>query len=451
MKKFSPSLKIVTAAVLSSFLLAGCSSDDNDPAPKSSLRALHLSPDAPAVDISVNDSVALEDVTYRQASGFLSVNAGALAVDVLVANTDTAVIEADLALEQNTKYTVIAANKVANIEPIVIIDNDVPAEGFIQLTVVHGAPDAPAVDVYVSTPDATLGDLEPTLENISFKAVSDELEVAAGDYRVRVTATGSADVIYDSGTISLAAGVEYIAVASEVSEGLSPIGLTVLTDLASTPVVNIDDARTRIRVVHASADAPAVDVLVDDTEVLDAVTFGQASDYLELLGGTYNVDVATDQGGNVVIDADLNLMAQEDYTVIALNTVANIEPLVLTDDNSAPADGNIKLRLVHASESAGLVDIYITGFNDDISMVEPNFSDVAFKANTGYVEVPAGTYQVRITLADTATVAIDTGALTLTAGVIRTAIALDPAPLSAEFTALLLEDNDVVQQITSVQ
>ena len=332
-----------------------------------------------------------------------------------------------------------------------IIDNDVPAEGFIQLTVVHGAPDAPAVDVYVSTPDATLGDLEPTLENISFKAVSDELEVAAGDYRVRVTATGSADVIYDSGTISLAAGVEYIAVASEVSEGLSPIGLTVLTDLASTPVVNIDDARTRIRVVHASADAPAVDVLVDDTEVLDAVTFGQASDYLELLGGTYNVDVATDQGGNVVIDADLNLMAQEDYTVIALNTVANIEPLVLTDDNSAPADGNIKLRLVHASESAGLVDIYITGFNDDISMVEPNFSDVAFKANTGYVEVPAGTYQVRITLADTATVAIDTGALTLTAGVIRTAIALDPAPLSAEFTALLLEDNDVVQQITSVQ
>lgn len=70
MKMYSKKIKLVTAAILSSFLLAGCSSDDDDDksVSTSSLRALHLSPDAPAVDISVNDSVALEDVSHRQAA-----------------------------------------------------------------------------------------------------------------------------------------------------------------------------------------------------------------------------------------------------------------------------------------------------------------------------------------------------------------------------------------------
>lgn len=433
-------ISVLAAVLISSVFLAGCSDDDSSTAPTASLRALHLSADAPAVDVSVNETVVLEDVSYRQASGFLTVNTGSLGLDVLVANTETVALAADLNLARDTKYTVIAANNVASIEALVIEDSDKPADGFAQLRVVHGAPAAPAVDVYVSGPDDAFSGLSPTLEGVSFKSISSELEVPAGDYRVRVTAAGSSDVIYDSGSLSLMEGVEYIAVASEVEGGLSPIGLTVLTDLSDTPVVLVDDARTRVRVVHASADAPAVDVLVDDATVLDAVPFGVGSSYLELLGGTYNIDVAADVSGAVVIDADLNLAAQTDYTVLAVNNLSQIEPLVLVDDNTLPAEGNIKLRLVHAAVNAGLVDVYITAPGDDIASLEPNISDFAFKADSGYLEVPAGEYQVRITLADTKTVAIDTGALSLTAGIVRTAVALDPAPSSSEFTALLLVD-----------
>ena len=249
-------------------------------------------------------------------------------------------------------------------------------------------------------------------------------------------------MIYDSGTLPLAAGVEYVAVASQASEGLSPIGLTVLTDVAESPVVAVDDARSRVRVVHASADTPEVDVLVDGAEVLGDVPFGVASDYLELLGDTYNVDVAAAATGASAINADLTLDPREDYTVIALNSFSEIEPLVLLDDNSAPAAGNVKVRLVHAAKAAGLVDVYITAPSADISGIEPNINDFAFKADSGYLEVPAGDYRVRITVANTKNVAIDTGALSLNEGVVRTAIALDPAPGSADFGALLLEDRN---------
>src|SRR5690606_20933585 len=103
---------LLGAALVSSLFLAGCSDDDDDTpvAARASVRAVHLSPDAPAVDISVNDTVVLEDVSYRQASGFLPVNAGNIGLEVLVANTDTVALAADLNLTKDTNYTVIAAN-----------------------------------------------------------------------------------------------------------------------------------------------------------------------------------------------------------------------------------------------------------------------------------------------------------------------------------------------------
>jgi len=436
MKKLS-----VVFVLLATFLsLWGCnSSSNNSHAPQ--LRAVHLSPDAPAVDVGVEGNTVLEDVSYRQASKFLSLNSGNNNVKVLVANTSTAVIDATLNLQSDTKYTVIAANTVANIEPLVIIDDiETPANGFSALRVVHGAPAAPAVDVYVSAPGDNLSTLSPLLEDVSFKAISDELEVPAGDYRVRVTLANNTEVIYDSGTISLASGVEYIAIASEIENGISPIGLTILTDNSSTPFVNADDARARVRVVHASADAPQVDISVDGAEVLGDVPFGVGSDYLKLLGDTYNIDVAASASSTSVINADLMFDSGMDYTIAAVNSLNNIEPLVLLDDNTPPAAGNVKVRLIHAAPSAGLVDIYITSPGADISAINPAINDFNFKDNSGYLQVPEGDYRVRVTLANTKTVAIDTGTLSLSSGQIRTAFALDPVPGSSHFGVLLLSD-----------
>ena len=437
--------KSILALLVTSLSLVACGGSSNDShAPQ--LRAVHLSPDAPAVDISVNGNVALEDVTYRQASGFLRVDEGDTNIKVLVANTDTAVIDVNLNLLTDTKYTVIAADNVANIGPIVIEDNiDAPSSGNAAIRVVHGAPSAPTVDVYVSAPGDDFAGLTPTLANVPFQVVSDELEVPAGDYRVRITATGSTDIIYDSGTISLADGVEYIAIAADnIGGGVAPIGLTILTDSAATPFVNIEDVRTRFRAVHASADAPNVDIFVNDGLLpsLTNVPFGVGSAYLTVQPAIYNIKVAPTGTTNAVIEADLSLERGIDYTVAAINPVASIKPLVLVDDNTPPAAGNVKVRLVHASPSAGLVDIYVTAPGTDISAAtfNPLFSNVAFEANTGYLEVPAGNYQVRITLAGTKTVAINTGTLALAAGQIRTAFAVDPALGSTDFGVILLAD-----------
>ena len=200
------------------------------------------------------------------------------------------------------------------------------------------------------------------------------------------------------------------------------------------------DEQARLRVVHASPDAPDVDVLLDDAEVLSDVPYLAASSYLEAPAGDRNVKVNAAGTTTTVIDADVSLADGSDYTVIASGLVAAIEPLVLEDDNTAPAAGNVKVRAIHGAPSAPAVDIYVTVPGADLADETPVLTGVEFGDVADYIEAPAGAYQVRVTLAGTKTIVIDSGTLTLTSGQVRTAIAVDAGGGGGPFDLLVLSD-----------
>ena len=197
----------------------------------------------------------------------------------------------------------------------------------------------------------------------------------------------------------------------------------------------------RLRAIHASPDAPAVDIYVDGQRAAANVAYRSTTDYLEVPAGARNVQVRAAGTATTVIDANLTLAAGVDYTVLATGRVASIAPLVLTDTNAAPAAGNVRVRLVHAAPTAGTVDIYVTAPNADLAGAAPTLAGVPFRGYSPYLSVPAGSYRVRITPAGSKSVAIDSGTLTLTAGLIRTGIALDNAGGGAPFAAQVYPDN----------
>jgi hypothetical protein len=219
-----------------------------------------------------------------------------------------------------------------------------------------------------------------------------------------------------------------------------------LAATALTAACDDDDDNTgpegeaRIRVVHASPDAPEVDVLLDDTEVLSDVPYLVASGYLETSAGDHNLKVNAAGTTTTVIDADATLADGTDYTVIASGLVAEIEPIILVDDNSAPAAGNVRVRAIHGAPSAPAVDVYVTAPDADLDAATPVLTNVAFGDVAPYLEVPAGDYQVRVTPAGTKIVVIDSGALTLASGQVRTAIAVDAPGGGAPFDLLVLAD-----------
>ena len=200
------------------------------------------------------------------------------------------------------------------------------------------------------------------------------------------------------------------------------------------------EGESRVRVVHASPDAPSVDVLLDDAKVLSDVPYLASSDYLATSAGDHNLKVNAAGTATTAIDADVTLADGTDYTVIASDLVAEITPIVLEDDNTAPAAGNARVRAIHGAPSAPAVDIYVTAPGADLEAATPVLTGVAFGDVADYLEVPAGEYQVRVTPAGTKTVAIDSGALTLESGQVRTAIAVDAPGGGAPFDLLVLAD-----------
>jgi hypothetical protein len=441
--------KVAAAAVASTLALAAChDDDDNDPFADASdlnLRVIHAAPDAPAVNVLVDDEAVLASVDYKEGSGFLTLEEGSYDVEVeaIVPGGNVTVIDLPATeLAADTDYTVLAVGTVSDdtLEPLVIANaqSDV-GSGNVRVQVLHAAPDAPAVDVYVTAPDDPLEGATP-LGSFGFREELGPVEVPGGDYRIRVTLAGDSDALaFDSGTVPLAAGADLlVAAVTNTAAGAAPISLLVNDGQTQSELFDVATPAS-IRVGHLSADAPAVDVVVNDDfedPAVSGLVYPQLTAYLAVAPGDYNFKVVDSASQAITaIDLDKTLEIGRSYSVLAVNALSSIEPLELADDNRSVAT-HARVRLIHAAPAAGDVDVYVTAPDADITATSPALADVPFKANSGYIALAAGAYEISVTPAgDNQTVAIN-AELALEAGDVYTIIARDAPgggpPLGAE-------------------
>jgi hypothetical protein len=202
-------------AVLS---LAACSDDENTtaptPTPKANVLVVHASPDAPGVDLLVDNTVAGTNLTFPNNTGYLQVNAGTRNVKVNVTGTSTTVIQANLNLMENKSYSVFAVNQVSAIEPLVFEDNlTSPASGKAHVRFIHLSPNAPAVNI-------TLTDGTIVFGNVSFKGSVDFTPLNAATYNLQVRdAATNQTVVLELPNITLQAGKIYTVFAKGLLGG----------------------------------------------------------------------------------------------------------------------------------------------------------------------------------------------------------------------------------------
>ncbi|MDX1516546.1 MAG: DUF4397 domain-containing protein [Woeseiaceae bacterium] len=451
-------LLTLTAAVLA---LSACDSDDGAVlqqviAPQTfDLQVLHASSNAPAVNVIFGGNEVLSGVDYKEGSPRLTIDVGTYSVQVdgiLPDNTATVIGPVDIDFAADTTYTIAAVGRVGDmtnpLEPVVLEQPRTPvAAGSARAFVLHGASAAPRVDVYVTAPGADLAATAP-LGTFSYKETLGPVEVAAGDYQIRVTAAGDPTaVVFDTGALTLNDGDDLLLSAVNNTSPTNtnffgtPISLVALTGAGSAEIL---DAATpaAVRVIHASPDAPNVDVVANDAVTLVSdLAFPNAAGPLSVDAASYEVDVnEAGNAGNPVITAQLALDAGNLYDVFAVGNLAGIEALVAADDYRRIATA-AKLRLVHASPTAQGVDIYLTAPQADINNETPTFENVPFPFNTGFVEVTPETYDVTITPTGTKTPAIGPLTITLEPEGVYTAVARDENGGGAvAATPILLDD-----------
>ncbi|MBN7798417.1 DUF4397 domain-containing protein [Parahaliea mediterranea] len=444
-------------------LVAACSDgSDNDsqdmpdpmpPVPEvrsAELRVTHASPDAPDVNVYVDGERALENVPFKATSGLIEFDPGTYEVEVrglLPDGSEVSVIgPVALTLEEGQRTDVVAYDRLfdaageVNIKARVLDPVAIGDVGDVQVSVLHAAAGVGTVDVFVTAPGEALAGASPI--NLAFGDAAGPVALEPDtQYQVRIAPAGSTDVVFDSGALSFPAGTELLAVAVDntFKTGASPASLLAVGAAEASEVVDVNSV-SAVRVVHNSADTPAVDVLVDGAVALDAVPFPAASAYddIQAPSGTYNVVVAADADNSIApIDADLELEAPRSYTVLAVGSFAEdtIEA-VLTGDERRSVATEATVRVVHGSYLVAAeipVDVYLTA-DGVIADAEPAIANLAYPDATDQLAIAPGNYWVTVTAAgDKAVVAFDSGApLALEAGNHYTAIARDPS--SAEVT-----------------
>lgn len=195
---------------------------------------------------------------------------------------------------------------------------------------------------------------------------------------------------------SLCAGVAPRAAAQDASPTASPRASADCT--ADLGVVR--SAKACVAIVHASPDAPAVDIYLDGALAVTALEPNSATPFVELPAGDHLVQVVP-TGGTVdqaILTVDpLTVEPARAYEVAVLGYVVEIEAAVFDVTSYAvPASGaglpQTRVRIVHAVAGGKAIDAALIG--DDVA--RPIADDLEFGTAGDDLEVPAGTYRLTV-------------------------------------------------------
>jgi len=264
---------VLVAALLGTLLVAGATAglaqDDTTPDDETDdgtaeVRIVHAVPDAPAVNVAVDGETVLENVSFGEASDYLTVDAGARQVTVTAANDSEDVLYDETLPIQEGTYTVAAAGEAGedaerSFTPVVLLDEgEQPGDDEAMVRLAHLAPDAPAVDVTVAETDETL------FENVSFANSSDYQTVPGGDYTLEVRPAdaeadsepvASVNVTLDNGTAYTAFAVGYVE--PDEAAGDEPFDVILESDQLTEPTVESETGTTPDIAVETAEETPA--------------------------------------------------------------------------------------------------------------------------------------------------------------------------------------------------
>ncbi len=149
-----------------------------------------------------------------------------------------------------------------------------------------------------------------------------------------------------------------------------------------------------VRIVHASPDAPPVDVLADGQPIAQGLAFGSATEYAVLSPGDHQIQVVPTGGGTPVFDGTVTLESETASILAVVGVLANIQLQSYQVNTDQIDPGKARLRVIHAVPDAPAVNVGVAGSE------EPLVEGVEFPNASDYQDVDAGTYDLAISNAD---------------------------------------------------
>jgi len=407
----------LTAVLALSVGSAACGDDDDDngtnpPEQTAQVRAIHASPDAPAVDIYVEGSSTpiAANVAYGAATGYVTVPAGTYNIQLRPAgfdsSTDPIYETGNVSLGADAVLTAVAAgllNSADAADAFRIIPQfegfATPGSGNAIVRILHAGSDAPTVDLDVGADGSN--EITDLARFADTGAAGVDLP-GGSPLTIGVVVDGQTVTTFT--TPALSAGTEYFIIATglvaqEDIEADDAFVLLAVDEDGTAAFIRQngpDAGSAMLRAVHASPDAPTVDVYAEGIAVplISALAYGDASLYFPVPAGTYNIQLrehpSTEADPVAFETGPIDVAANQKITAVASGFLASLDEadkfriLPLVEDFGAPQSALV--RIVHAGPDAPSVDIDV----GDDGVVD--YPDLARFADTGAagIALPSG-------------------------------------------------------------
>jgi hypothetical protein len=333
------------------------------------VRLLNFSPDAGAIDLlETGGDEWFGDVDLGEASDYRDIAPATYSADVRGDEDRVLLTVSELPFEETRVYDVVVLGQVADdsLELQSLVTTVSPSCGEVLglegssedacVRLVHAAPDAPPIDVYLN--DAQIG------QNLEFGTATEYVMAPSGAGRgVRVTATGTPveEAIVDA-SLDFDPGQAYEILVTGGGDDLE-------ATITGTDLRPLAQGQARLRVINASPDAGAFDVGIagDEENLFEGVDFRDATDYVVLDAGDYSLEVRP--GGEdmtVALQSDATLEEGVTYDLVALGRpddqtltlLALIAPVALqTGDVATPEAADDDAAIAETVEPQAIEDV----------------------------------------------------------------------------------------------
>ncbi len=485
-------------------VLVSCGSDGGNFEAQLALRFIQASPDAPRVNFLIDGVVTPppggSTIDYKGGTGFTFLLPGTypVAMEGIFPGDDEVIYQVSPTLVAGRQYTTIAIGKLGD-DTVHFLRFDnlfvAPIADITLVQFVHAAPDAAAVDIYLTAPGASLAGSTPVVSALIYgqEPPADRQAFASGTYEIRVTPAGDPNtMLLDSGDLTLGSKANLLfVVVANTGPGAAPISIVVDDGTSTNNVLDVATP-SRVRVMNVSPDLPSLDAraeraLKKDTQVpdpppappsclydaglsasdvlciapppeitslVDNLPYPASGTYVDLDAGlappagfeflgprnSYALKVtASADPDTTLFSYSLSLPAGERITLYALGLVPQpdggaviAKALTVSGDDIRSVTREGKLRIVDASPAGNSVDVYIVAPGTDLALVEPTLFNVGLGFFSVHQPLAPGDYTVVFTTASTKDV-LASANVSAADGSVQTVVLVDAArPASAD-------------------
>ena len=189
-----------------------------------------------------------------------------------------------------------------------------------------------------------------------------------------------------------------------------------------------------IRLLHASPNAPSVDVYANGQLIFKDLKYGKATRYLEVESGVVRIQVfVAGTRKNPVIVKNLWVFARTHSTVAIINKLENIALQKINEPEINHYLNRSLIRAIHLSPNAPAVDV-LTQANVKL------FSNLEYKQVSTYKPVAVGRNTFKVNVAGTDKTVLTVKDVELKKGGIYSIYVIGLVNAEPQLSALILED-----------